>query len=168
MTTTPVAKKTLRAARAGDAPQISAMTRAMVADMASYGGHPVSTDDSNWERLTGIFRMQIEKANYRYVVVELADGNLAGFAGAEILTLHGAYAPKKILHVSAVYVLPEFRNAGMGESLLKDLLNWGREANCAEAELNVVEANPAATLYQKLGFTLFQQKLVHPLGRRGS
>ena len=156
-------KPTLRLAYPEDASQLSAMTRAMVADIASHGGHPVSTNDAIWHNFTDIFKRQIGEPGFQYVVAESPLGDIIGFAIGESRTLDAAYVTKKILHISAVYVLPEFRSRGVGELLLNHLLKWGREIHCLEAELNVVIGNPAMALYEKIGFADFQHTLMLPL-----
>jgi GNAT superfamily N-acetyltransferase len=153
----------LRTARVSDAARLSEMARAMVTDMANHGGHPVSIDESSWTNLADIFTRQIGEPDFRYIVAESTQGEIVGFAGGEVRKLGGAYAPKRILHISAVYVLPESRRRGLGGSLISDLLEWGRKVECVEAELNVVEGNPAVALYEKVGFSTFQRALVCPL-----
>ena len=152
----------IRLARSEEAQQLSAMARAMVTDMASYGGHAVSTEQSSWDELVDIFKGQIEDANW-CLVAESSEGKLAGFAGGEVRLLGGAFEQKRTLHISAVYVLPEFRSRGIAESLLKALLAWGREVEYAEAELNILRDNPAYPLYEKLGFMEFQRQLLRRL-----
>ncbi len=150
----------IRLAYPEEAQQLSAMARAMVTDMASYGGHAVSTEQSSWDELADIFKGQIEDTDYRCLVAESSGTKLVGFAGGEVRLLGGAFEQKRTLHISAVYVLPEFRSRGIAESLLKTLLAWGREVECVEAELNVLHDSPASPLYEKLGFMEFQRQLL--------
>ena len=153
----------IRLACPEEAQQLSAMARAMVTDMASYGGHAVSTEQSSWDELADMFKGQIEDADYRCLVAESSEAKLVGFAGGEARLLGGAFEQKRTLHISAVYVLPEFRSRGIAESLLKALLAWGREVECAEAELNILRDNPVYPLYEKLGFMEFQRQLLRRL-----
>ena len=76
----------LRAALPEGARQLSAMARAMVTDMAGYGGHPVSADEASWDKLADTFKEQIENADCRYLVAESSEGELLGFAAGEVHT----------------------------------------------------------------------------------
>ena len=150
----------IRLASSGEALQLSEMARAMVTDMASYGGHAVATEQSNWAELADIFKGEIEDPDYRHLVAVASEGKLVGFAAGEVRVLGGAFARKKTLHISSIYVLPAWRSRGIGELFLKELLAWGREVQCVEAELNVLRDNPAYPLYEKLGFVEFQRQLL--------
>jgi ribosomal protein S18 acetylase RimI-like enzyme len=48
---------------------------------------------------------------------------------------------------------PEVRRKGFGTTLLRELLEWGRQRGATGAYLQVMEANnPACNLYEKIGF----------------
>jgi GNAT superfamily N-acetyltransferase len=81
------------------------------------------------------------------LIAESADGEPIGVAGAELVTLAGAFAPKKTLHISVAYVLPQLRRGGIGGPLIAQLLDWGRAADCEQCDLNVMSGNPARSLY---------------------
>jgi GNAT superfamily N-acetyltransferase len=85
---------------------------------------------------------------------------------ARIVGLTEAFAPKKTLHISAVYVVPAHRRHGMARRLLEAALDWGRQAGCVEADLNTLVHNPARALYERLGFTAFELKMVRRLHGR--
>ena len=86
-----------------------------------------------------------------------------GVAGAELTTLGGAFAPKKTLHISVVYVLPRLRHGGIGGRLIAKLLDWGRAAGCELCDLNVLSGNPARSLYERCGFSASEVKMVRSL-----
>jgi ribosomal protein S18 acetylase RimI-like enzyme len=52
-----------------------------------------------------------------------------------------------------ISVLPESRNAGIGTGLLQDLLNEASESG-TPVRLQVLKANPAIRLYERLGFAV--------------
>jgi hypothetical protein len=102
-------KMTVRDARHDEAAFIVQMIRHMVADMASYGGNTPATDDAAWERIAVAIAGELKGNNVKYLVAESAAGEPIGVAGAELTTLAGAFSPKKTLHISVVYVLPQWR-----------------------------------------------------------
>ena len=77
-----------------------------------------------------------------------------------MITLGGAFAQKKTLHISAVYVLPQFRRGGIGSALLTRLLDWGRTAGSEQCDLNVLSDSPAKSLYERHGFSVLGLKMV--------
>lgn len=57
------------------------------------------------------------------------------------------------LHVNNVAVRPEFRRQGIGQELLKALLDWGKSKKAVQAVLEVRAGNTAAQeLYRASGF----------------
>jgi GNAT superfamily N-acetyltransferase len=59
----------------------------------------------------------------------LVNGDWIGVAGAALRTLL-AFAPKKTLHISVVYVLPNLRRNRIGGKLFARTLDWGRTVGC--------------------------------------
>jgi ribosomal protein S18 acetylase RimI-like enzyme len=86
-----------------------------------------------------------------------------GVAGAQLSALGGAFAPKKTMHINAIYVVPESRRAGIATRLLEELLAWGRAAGGEQCDLNVLANSPAKALYERHGFSAFQLKLIRSL-----
>ncbi len=154
---------TIRVATGLDAANISALTRAMMVEMANHGGNAVSLGDSAWEAFTHRVKAQLEHQSHKFLVAESEHGQRVGFAGGELRDLDPPLAKKRILHLSSVYVVPNFRRNGVARSLLVKLIQWGRESGCSEADLNVDERNPAIGLYHELGFTGFRQNLRCPI-----
>ena len=63
------------------------------------------------------------------------------------------------IHVNNVAVRPEFRRLGIGQSLLRTVLAWGRESGAAQAVLEVRAENTAAQrLYQACGFEVIGRR----------
>jgi GNAT superfamily N-acetyltransferase len=156
----------VRDAGRDDVEFIVQMIRRMLADMASYGGHAPAMDEAAWQKMTGMIGDALQSGNTRYVIAESVDGEPLGVAGAELITLGGAFAPKKTIHIHVVYVLPQFRRKGVGSSLLASMLDWGRATGCEQCTLNVLANNPARSLYDKNGFSEFELKLIRPLQPR--
>jgi ribosomal protein S18 acetylase RimI-like enzyme len=150
----------LRDGRDGEAPFIVQMIRNMVMDMAGYGGNAPATDNTAWEKIVATIADELRGTSVKYLIAETAGGDVVGIAGAELVTLGGAFAPKKTLHISAVYVLPQFRRAGIGSALLTRILDWGRAAGSEQCDLNVLSDSPAKSLYERHGFSVLGLKMV--------
>jgi GNAT superfamily N-acetyltransferase len=154
---------TVRDARDGEAGVIVEMIRDMVTDMAGYGGHAPATDDAAWEKITLTVADELKRRSAKYMIAETTDGDAVGVGGAELITLGGAFAPKKTLHISAIYVVPQLRRGGIGSVLLTRILDWGRAAGSEQCDLNVLTKNPAKSLYEKQGFSVLEVKMVRSL-----
>jgi ribosomal protein S18 acetylase RimI-like enzyme len=151
---------TVRDARDGEAEVIVQMIRKMVTDMAGYGGDAPATDSAAWERITLTVADDLKRSSAKYVIAETAAGHAVGVGGAELFAPGGAFAPKKTLHITAIYVVPQFRRSGIGSALLTSILDWGRAARSERCDLNVLTNNPAKSLYEKHGFSVLAVKMV--------
>jgi GNAT superfamily N-acetyltransferase len=153
-------KIAVRNARDDEAGFIVQMIRQMVTEMTSYGGHAPATDDEAWEKLSMALTTELQGENSKYVIAEAENGDRIGVAGAQLRTLGAALAPKKTLHISVVYVLPSLRRSGIGGKLIARILDWGRAVGIEQCDLNVLSRNPAKSLYDKLGFSVVEVKMV--------
>jgi ribosomal protein S18 acetylase RimI-like enzyme len=89
-----------------------------------------------------------------------------------LLVLHGG-APVGRLYLSRwarehrivdIALLPEYRGAGLGTALLRDLLDEGAAAGKA-VTIHVEKFNPALTLYRRLGFVAAGEEGAYDLMR---
>ena len=97
---------------------------------------------SPWSRFSLLKELSNDLAHYR--VMEL-EGKLIGYAGAWIIFEEA--------HVTNVAIMPEFRNRGYGELLMRDLMRVSMEHGATCMTLEVREKNyTAQRLYAKLGF----------------
>lgn len=98
----------------------------------------------------------------RYLV-NLQSGRLGDFSRRYIITaqdndkviglLIGLPAEEKMLHIYTVGVLPEYRNKGVGSTLIRRCINDMLKDNVHEIILDVHSDNiPAYNLYKKFGF----------------
>ena len=154
---------TIRNALPEDGSTITELIRAMVTDMASYGGYPPATDYSAWEALRCLIVEELTDAKINYLLAVATTGEIAGLGAAELITLGGAFAPRKTLHISVLYVRPHLRRQRIGDALMTRLLAWGSTSGAVECDLDVLVSNPAQTLYARHGFSSFQVKMVRPL-----
>ncbi|MDN5000405.1 GNAT family N-acetyltransferase [Bradyrhizobium sp. WYCCWR 12677] len=63
-----------------------------------------------------------------------------------------------------IALLPDHRGRGLGEALLRDLLDEAASAG-RDVEIHVEKQNPAMALYRRLGFSTQQDKGVYDLMR---
>jgi ribosomal protein S18 acetylase RimI-like enzyme len=152
-----------RDAREDKAPLIMQLIRHMVADMVAHGGHAPTADSTAVEKLEAAVADELKGNDAKYVIAESVNGDALGIAGTRLITLGGPFAPKKVLHISVVYVLPQFRRGRIGGALLARILEWGRAAGGEECDLNVLSTNPAKSLYEKHGFSVVEVKMVRSL-----
>ena len=106
----------VRDARFDENRYIMKMTRLMVCEMERYGRRQATTDETAWNEHAVRIAAELKADNFKYLIAEAADSNRIGLGGARINTLEGVFAPKKIIHISLVYVLPNFRRTGVATS----------------------------------------------------
>ena len=137
------------------------MTRAMVEEIESMGGHRIARDEAIWAALPDRIAKHMSNTDDQlYLIAEAEDAATnQGFAEANSFSLGGAFEPKKMLHISCVFVYPEHRGKGVGGGLITEVLNWGRRSGCTSCELNVLSGNSARRLYEKKGFAEFQSQM---------
>ena len=153
----------IREATPDDAWLVVQMIHRMVTEMATYGGNAPATDGPALKAFAAALADDIKIGKAKYLIAESAAGDPAGMAGAELNTLGGAVAPRKTLHIDAVFVFPPFRRDGIAGALVAALLDWGRSVGCEQCDLNVLMTNPAKSLYEKLGFSVREAKMVRSL-----
>lgn len=60
------------------------------------------------------------------------------------------------IHIIDIALLPEYRNKGIGQSLLKQLIVKAKEQQ-KTISLQVIKSNPAKNLYTRLGFIAIKE-----------
>jgi GNAT superfamily N-acetyltransferase len=156
-------RMTIRDAGPADANVIAQLVRRMVADMASYGGHAPALDDAAWDKVADNISEELRGDRAKYLIAESRNGVPLGVAGAQITALGDAFAARKTIHISVIYVVPEFRRTGIASGLLEALLAWGRAAGGEQCDLNVLANSPAKALYERHGFSAFELHLIRSL-----
>src|SRR5262245_25956621 len=89
------------------------MTRKMVVEIERYGGRPAATLEAAWEKIAGQIEADLQQETAKYLVAESVCGQRIGHAAARIVTLDGAFEPRRTVHISVVYVVPASRQAGV-------------------------------------------------------
>ncbi len=135
--------------------------QAMVAEMASFGGHPTQdfNQTSNW--FGNHIGSHIESPDYLFLIAEIAPSSSQpiGIHEASITGLHPVFLPRASLHIHSIYVALEHRRSGVARRLIEEAFEWGREKGCEEADLNALQRSPAMSLYRDLGFVAFQVEM---------
>ena len=138
----------IRDAVSNDIPLVVGYLRAMLQDMTAFGGYPITTDDQLWSRIEA--NINFDEANHHFWLAEAEQP--IGFAEARITNPDLVFQSKSILHIHAVYVLPDFRGQGVGRALVQTAVDLGRANKCHSAQLNTLINNPARKRYESIGF----------------
>jgi ribosomal protein S18 acetylase RimI-like enzyme len=131
---------------------------AMLDEMASVEGHPLAERGqvSAWlrERITSA----IHAPDHLLLVAETSSSEpqTIGVVEASITELHAVFAPKRVLHIHAIYVQPSHRRQGIARSLMVEAMQRGKLMDCEEVALNTLVGNPARRLYESMGFQVFE------------
>ena len=102
----------------------------------------VSDFDSFWNHT--VLKEELTAENSNYIVAKSND-EIIGFAGIKVMVDEA--------DIMNIVVKKNFRNQGIGTSLLEKLINLSKELNLASITLEVMEENyPAIHLYKNFGF----------------
>lgn len=144
----------IRRGTAEDAMLITALIKDMVEEMALYGGHAVNNGPEVWSSMAELVKANSARPEYVYLIASSGSPvqTTVGIAAAYIEPLDNVFVAKTCLHLSAIYTVPSARRQGIARQLIQKVLEWGQCMSAAEANLNVLVANPARRLYEELGF----------------
>ncbi len=91
------------------------------------------------------FHNELIKNQFADYTVLLDDEKIIGYCGVWIIMDEA--------HITNIAVLPEYRGQGLGEKLLKSVMNLAARKGALTVTLEVRVSNiPAKSMYQKLGF----------------
>lgn len=94
------------------------------------------------------FLQEIESNDLAYYVVALDGDKVVGYAGMWIILDEG--------HITTLAVHPSYRQKGIGEKLLLNLINEAKSRYCLRMTLEARPSNfPALRLYEKNGFVSY-------------
>lgn len=143
----------LRPATDGDLPFLSALYGSTRADELAATGWPEAT-----KALFVVQQFSGQHGEYlqRFPDLERSVIEQGGAAiGRVYVNLTGATC-----HLVDISILPEFRGQGRGRALLADLM--AHAAGVAKhVTLSVLESNPAARLYVRMGFRVIEKNSVY-------
>jgi len=149
-------KATIRSAKITDAKGVLKQIKSVFAERKYTAATDDDMHDLTIKKEKEWINKYIKQPGYLFIVAEV-DDRIVGSAD-----LYNGNR-KRIQHVGTVgiTVIKDFRRLGLGEALMKTLLNWALENPLIEKiALGVFETNkPAIELYNKLGFLKEGRKL---------
>jgi ribosomal protein S18 acetylase RimI-like enzyme len=158
----------IRPATPHDFPIVIHFVHAMLSEMYALSNHALSAAhteawlDFESRILQTLNRAENGKqscpcaADHLLEIAETMNGDTSPVGLIEASSLRPApiFRPVQTLYIHALYVLPHYRQRGIGTALLRAAIAWGQQRGCGLAQLSVLPHNPARRLYQELGFTV--------------
>ena len=103
----------------------------------------ISDFDDFWNY--NILKEELESPNSKYIIAKTNDGEIIGFTGIKVLVDNA--------DIMNIVVKKSWRNQGVGNLLLNNLISICKDLNLLSLSLEVNEDNlPAIHLYEKVGF----------------
>ena len=103
----------------------------------------VSDFDDFWNY--NILKEELESPNSKYIIAKTNDNEIIGFAGIKVII--------DTADIMNIVVKKSWRNQGIGNLLLTNLVSLCKELHLSSLSLEVNENNmPAIHLYKKFGF----------------
>ena len=111
-------------------------------------------------QLDAFLQQQFQAQNTQYLA-SYPDAlfQIIEYEGEAIGRLYVAHLQEEVRLID-IALLPEYQNLGMGEHLIKGVLDDARTASIPE-RIHVEQLNPAQRLYKRLGFQIREQRGVH-------
>jgi len=129
---------------------------------ASTRADEMARVDWNTEQKEAFLRMQCNAQSQFYIE------NYPG-ATFQVITLNDQHVGRLYIHrredeirIMDITLLPEYRNLGIGSSLLQDILEQGKNLKLP-VTIHVEQFNPALRLYKRMGFYPKEDKGVYLL-----
>lgn len=116
----------------------------------------INTSKTEWAQIENNILSTISNTSY-YHVFARTETETIGLGQFHIARGHLAY--ERILNISSSYVLPAYKEIGIGKALLGKMIFWVDKEKCDEAELNVLANNGVLDLYKSFGFTELENSL---------
>lgn len=112
-------------------------------DLEKIKGILVSDFDDFWNY--NILKEELESSNSKYIIAKTNDCEIIGFAGIKIII--------NTADIMNIVVKKSWRNQGVGNLLLNNLVYLCKKLNLSSLSLEVNEDNQSAIhLYEKFGF----------------
>lgn len=96
----------------------------------------------------------------RFILVAEAEGKLIGYLYGEVRPRPRVFTIKQIGFINDLFVLPKYRNKGIGKMLTEKALKIFRKKKLKHVCLNAMSGNEnALKAYEKLGFKEYRKEL---------
>lgn len=131
----------------------------------NYTLRPVRKDDLNWLTKLRKETMAVHLLNSGMSndESELKNRILYNFSAIQIIYVHGNPAgmlkvreDANYLELIQIQIKPDYQGQGLGEKILKDLIKRAKVKKLP-VQLSVLKNNPAKCLYERLGFTTYDE-----------
>ncbi|PPK92709.1 acetyltransferase (GNAT) family protein [Nonlabens xylanidelens] len=97
--------------------------------------------------------IELIKSNDAEVLVATVNDEIVGSGYAKILKGQPYQKHSEYAYLGFMYVKPEFRNQGVNQKVVKQLIEWAKDRNLTEVRLEVYDENSIAkNAYLKAGF----------------
>ena len=140
-----------RPATAADVPRLVELAHAMRVELEEERGGPLwATREARPEPLGEAFAALLERDDAT-VVAGTYDDVVVGFATAHVEALRDG---SRLGIVDEIYVEPEARAVGVGETLIGRVVAFCRDAGCAGVDASALPGHRAAkNFFERAGFT---------------
>jgi GNAT superfamily N-acetyltransferase len=142
------------AIRAGRREDAEAAARLWMQSAQEHTSHdPVYATAPDAEKTMRRFLADLARNGYAFVFVATVDEEMVGFASGELREGSPTFLPKTWASVDDVFVLPGYRNRGIGHALIASVEGWARRKGANGVSLQVAAANGRGRkFYKDLGF----------------
>lgn len=107
---------------------------------------------SKYKELDKYTKDQLKDKNVKMLVAE-DNGKIIGRIVGVIIKAPSYITPKKIGNIDDTFIKENYRQKGIGEKLLKELLKWFKDKNIKHIELSVDARNKiGVNAWRKFGF----------------
>ena len=145
----------IRKANINDLPEIIVMAKEMADYHRSLDKYYKPAE--SYKNLEQDFEKELSDKNILFLAAA-KNGNIAGYFRGAIEPSPMYVTPKKIGVIYDIYVKGNHRKQGVGELLMKEVLDWFESKNIKNIELSVDARNTSAiNFWKKFGF--FEYKL---------
>ena len=142
------------AIRAGRREDAEAAARLWMQSAQEHTSHdPVYATAPDAEKTMRRFLADLARNGYAFVFVATVDEEMVGFASGELREGSPTFLPKTWASVDDVFVLPGYRNRGIGHALIASVEGWAKRKGANGVSLQVAAANGRGRkFYEDLGF----------------
>lgn len=142
------------AIRAGRREDAQTAARLWMQSAEEHTSHdPVYATAPDAEKTMRRFLADLARNGYAFVFVATMGEEMVGFVSGELREGSPTFLPKTWASVDDVFVLPGYRNRGIGRALIASVEGWARRKGANGVSLQVAAANNRGRkFYEDLGF----------------
>ena len=142
---------TIRPGRRDDAAEAARLWMQSASEHTSHD--PIYVAAPGAERVMRRFLADLTSSSHAFLFVADYDGRTIGFVSGELRESSPTFSPKTWASVDDVFVEPDYRNLGVGRTLVESVKSWAKERGADGVSLQVAAANERGRkFYEDLGF----------------